>query len=331
MRKFLCISFMFCAYLLGAQEDLREDAAFFQAQGEVYSQWLERTGLNQYLKIHLVEVDSELVSIYLEPVEQPEVVFDVYARKAVWDTVSTVYFQEYGDQLGRSLLYKMLYLFELDEQQANVQFFNTYDQGVTAGYRYILAWYFDEQGEFQEYRSVGSTIATSNRAKDMQIHIDLSAAEDCSANGTISSTLAAEDVYSRILAYAQSRFGEATCSGRKPSLRVRENRDVLRFEADDLCRTVLYDETNSVLCRISSRLGFNCNSIEREQLHFIISYSPTESGFRLNCTIDGKYADTWGRPRRGDYKSMEENPEFAEYLTLFAEVFTEELRIFLEE
>ena len=328
-----CITLFLCCAIsfLIAQEDLRKDADFFQEQGEVYGQWLERMGLDAYLKVHLVEVDSELVSIYLEPVAPPDETMDVYVGREVWDTVSTVFQEQHGEQLGRRLLYKMLFLFELEDQQANVQFFNSYDLGTGVDFKYIKAWYFDEEGRFQEYHFEGDELANSNKAQNLQISVDLSQADDCSSDELVARSLTPREVYDRIIHYAEERFGQANCSGRNPRVRVFRREDDLRFEADDLCRTVLYDETNSVLCRISSRLGLNCNSIERERLHFEITYTPTSSGFRLNCIIDGKYADTWGRPRRGDYKSMEENPEFAEYLTLFAEVFTEELRAFLEE
>lgn len=326
MKSILLISgLLLCSCLLG-QTDLREDAAFFEEQGRVYQQWLERIGLAQYMEVHLVEVDSDLVSIYLRPGTE---YVELFAAKAMLEELRSSYEQEHSEPLGQRLLHKMLYLMELGDHQANVQFFNSYDSSVRQ-MLYSRAWFYNETGVFQDLLTEGSLIERG-KGEELDIEIDLSASGDCSATEKLAQGYSRREVYERIVAYAQKRFITKTCEDREPQLKIRRGGEILRFDAEDLCRTVLYDESNSVLCRISSRLGFSCNTIERERLHFIIKYQPTESGFVLECSIDGKYADTWGTPRRGDFKSMEENPEFAEYLTLFAELFTEELRTHLQE
>ena len=326
MKSLLCIAGLLISSCLYGQMDLRDDATFFQEQGQVYQQWLERIGLDQYLQVYLVEVDSDLVSIYLEPAVAYT---ELFAAKAMLEELRSSYASEHGEPLGQRLLHKMLYLMELDEDQANVQFFNSYESSVRE-MLYSRAWYYNETGVFQDLLTEGSLIQRG-KGEELDIAIDLSASDDCSAAEKLAQGYSRREVYERIIQYAQQRFTTTSCADRQPQIKIRRNGEILRFDAEDLCRTVLYDKSNSVLCRISSRLGFSCNTIERERLHFIIKYQPTESGFVLECSIDGKYADTWGTPQRGDFKSMEENPEVAEYLTLFAELFTEELRAQLQE
>lgn len=326
MKSLFFLSSLLVSSCLLGQMDLREDAVFFAEQGRVYQQWLERIGLAQYMEVYLVEVDSDLVSIYLEPAADYT---ELFAAKAMLEELRSSYEEEHDEPLGQRLLHKMLYLLELDEDQANVQFFNSYESSVRE-MLYSRAWFYNETGVFQDLLTEGSLIQRG-KGEELDIEIDLSASGDCSAAEKLAQGYSRREVYERIIRYAEQRFTTKTCNDRQPHIKIRRAGEILRFDAEDLCRTVLYDESNSVLCRISSRLGFSCNTIERERLHFIIKYQPTESGFLLECSIDGKYADTWGKPRRGDFKSMEENPEFAEYLTLFAELFTEELRAQLQE
>jgi hypothetical protein len=101
--------------------------------------------------------------------------------------------------------------------------------------------------------------------------------------------------------------------------------EVLRFEVTDLCKVVLVDETNPVICDwLVARLK-PCNWIKRELLTFTIVYEPRDYGFNLNVEIDGKVGSgIYERVRRGGYYSME--VDFDDYLERYADAFCIELK-----
>jgi hypothetical protein len=46
-------------------EDLTHDADFFQKQTAVYQRWLDNSGLGAYLSVYDIEVQKDMLSIYL--------------------------------------------------------------------------------------------------------------------------------------------------------------------------------------------------------------------------------------------------------------------------
>lgn len=132
-------------------------------------------------------------------------------------------------------------------------------------------------------------------------------------------------VYQNIYEYAQRRFEKEVCEEREPKVRLLENNEVLRFEVLDLCREVLTDEANPLLCRLLSNLGYDCNWVKRELLTFIVVHEETGDGFQLSIEIDGKYGSgLYEHVRRGGYLSME--IDFDDYLERYADTFKEDLK-----
>lgn len=307
------ISICWVSFSFG-QEDYTLDKAFFKAQEAVYQQWLEDAGLGEILKVQEVEVEPDLVSLYLA--------FhftDIDSMFNAWNQLKVEFDQRNDITLEQQLFYKFIHILDIPESDGNVQVFDKYTLE-----KYCLYWgiYFEEGEVKSEHEHLCNKFS-----KTFQIDpVDFSTAKKITAD-SIKNRLTRSKVFDEIFRFARQRFEQPACDDRIPLVRLRENKTVLRFEADDLCREVLLDETNHVLCRIANRLRFSCNTISRERLNFTFTYEPTEEGFQLSCEIDGKYASgSFGRkPKRGDYKNMEEGT-FKEYLELYADLFIQDLR-----
>lgn len=132
-------------------------------------------------------------------------------------------------------------------------------------------------------------------------------------------------VYEKIHSYAKQKYERKTCDQRNPKLRLLESEGVLRFEITDLCREVLTDEANPLLCKILRNFGYDCNWVKRELLIFTVIQRETPTGFQLHLEIDGKYGSGfYENVRRGGYLSME--IDFDDYLERYADQFKEEIR-----
>lgn len=307
-----CICWLCHAF---GQEDYTLDLAFFKAQEATYQQWLEDAGLGEVLKVQEVEVEPDLISLYLAFNYT-----DLDSIYNAWNQLKASFDQRHDISLEQQLFYKFTHIFDLPEDDGNVQLYDEYSLDKKICYYWGI--YF-ETGEviteFEDHCGKATKIFQVDTA-------DFSDTKKITAE-SIQNRLTQSKVFDEILRFARQRFEQPVCPDRNPLVRLRENKHLLRFEVDDLCKEVLHDESNHVLCRIATRLRFTCNTISRERLNFTITYEKINKGFQLTCEIDGKYAQgILGRkPRRADYKNMEEG-EFKEYLELYADLFVQDLR-----
>lgn len=220
---------------------------------------------------------------------------------------------------------------QIDQNQGNVQIFNTYDTRFNACF----------------YRGIhfkdGAVQVEINNCKPADRDIDFDPSDfshlksvailSYGKGASDSSTLSAKDlqrlfpkrqVLDTIFNYAQRRFRRATCEHRSPKVQLLESKKLLRFEVVDLCKIVLAEE-NPKVCRALQFFNYPCNWIKREKLIFTITYKETTEGFNIHCSIDGLYGSGYyDQVQRGGYKNME--LEFNEELEHFADIFKEEIR-----
>jgi len=323
--KRLVFSFLLTFPLLAiAQNDLSADLPFFRERANVYERWLEHAGLGKVLKVQTVDLLTEnavdTLSLYLSFYsENTDIVV------AAWEQLKRDFEARSPLTLEQQLFYKMTELMELEQERCYLQLYDTYDLAKTSCF--FVGVYFE-----------GDSVKVANNAckseiKDVFIPAnDLSGMKDPAESDLHGLDFdARRELFESILRFSRKRFkvgeaaGENDCNTR-PALRVREKEERLRFEADNLCRHVLYDETNNLVCRIYTRLlGRECSTIKRESLSFTFTLgeAPTAGLIKLTCEIDGKFSDNWFSTGRGAYESME--GEFDEYLELFADTFTVEL------
>ena len=311
-------------FVIIAQENLSADTTFFQDQAQVYQRWLKQSGLGDVLKVHTIELDTagvDTLALYLAfHTDDTDYIINA------WEQLKQDFESRSPLTLEQQLFYKMIQLMEIDERQGNVQLYDTYDLSETPCF-FVGVQYTDNEVEVVESickSEIRDVYIPANNLSELKDPIE-------STIRTVNLDTKRE-IFDSILRFARQRFKingqqeENECLV-KSALRVREKGQVLRFEADNLCRHVLYDESNSLLGTICERLPIcNWSSIKRERLYFIITVDDEASSntLKLTCEIDGKYSDSWFSNSRGSYKSME--GVFDEYFVLFADIFTVELQ-----
>lgn len=130
------------------------------------------------------------------------------------------------------------------------------------------------------------------------------------------------------MAFAAEKYATPKCEGRKPQVKRLPNEDYLRFQVSNLCREVLTDEQNPIVCRWLRTFGYDCNWIKRELLTFTVIYIPTDTGFQLNITLEGKVGSGYYEDiRRDGYMDME--VDFKSYLEEYADIIAQEIKDYL--
>lgn len=264
---------LFATTPLVAQEDLREQGDYLEAQGEVYQRWLESTGLGQALRVNDVRVGEDYVSIrLLVPFEEAEMAMSAYqALKDTFEAQSVLTLEEH-------LFYKALVILDVPQEMVNVSIRNSYTKRLpflrSIGFR---------DGEMKVKED-------SPKAKITDILLGVRPMEGEARPGVadFGAGYEKEEVFDCILSYVEERYLRRECFDKKPELTVLEKGNRLRFKIKGLCREVI-PEDNSLVGSILSRLGLGKNWYKRELLVFVISYVPTENGAQLVIILEGKF------------------------------------------
>ncbi|MDX1943595.1 MAG: hypothetical protein SFU99_23715 [Saprospiraceae bacterium] len=304
---------LLAATALHAQiEDLTKDSEFFEKQKIEYQRWLDHSGLGSTLKVHAIEVKPQQLSLYLAFPYQ-----DIDSIMVAWRTLKSAFEKERPLTLEQELFYKMVHLMEVRQSLANVQIYDTYD--LRKEPLFSRAIYFKNDSVNVDASNPKSKIREVNIKPD-----DFSDMRRMSVQ-SFNQKFNRKMVYDKIHTYAKQKYERKTCDQRNPQLRLLESDGILRFEIIDLCREVLTDEANPLLCKILRKVGYDCNWVKRELLTFTVIQRETSTGFQLSIEIDGKYGSGfYENVRRGGYLSME--IDFDDYLERYADQFKEEIR-----
>ena len=292
--------------------DLTTDALFFEQQKEAYQRWLDHSGLGQVLRVETIKVEPNELALYLSfPYN------DIDTIMVAWQKLKQTFDQTRPISLERQLFYKMVNLMEVRQTLANIQIYDTYD--LRKEPLFFRGIYFAEGNVKVE--------TSDPRSKIREVNIRPPSFEEMKKTSVeaFKQRYSRNNVYNSIYEYAKARYERTVCDNRDPKVRILENEEVLRFEVFDLCKEVLIDDSNPLLCRILQKLGHHCNWVKRELLVFTITYKSLEDGFRLHIEIDGKYGSGYyDQVRRGGYLSME--IDFDDYLERYADEFKERLK-----
>lgn len=302
--------------MLSAQlEDLTRDTAFFRQQKLEYQRWLDQTGMGKTLKVQALKVTSDDVSLYLgfHATELDEIV-------NAWDTLKVAYETQGGMTLEEQLFFRLVSFMGLRQEAASIQIYDTYDLSLDP--LFFRGIYYDEGQIRVDVNNPKSQI------RDIKInYTDVSGAKK-SSKAEFSRQYTRDYVFDRVMAFAVEKYGRPKCEGRNPKVKRLPNEDHLRFQVSDLCKEVLVDEQNPVVCRWLKTLGYNCTWIKRELLTFTVIYIPTESGFQLNITLEGKVGSGYYDDiRRDAYMDME--TDFKSYLEDYADQIALEIKDYL--
>lgn len=259
-----------------------------------------------------IQVKSQELSLYLAFPYQ-----DLDSIVIAWRDLKIAFEKTHPLILEQELFYKMAHMMEVRQSVANVQIYDTYD--LRKEPLFSRAIYFENDSVKVE----SSNPKSQTREVDIQID-DFSKMKKMS-KAEFQKKFDRESVYDSIVQYATKKYEQKKCEDRSPKLRILETGTTLRFEINDLCREVLTDEANPLLCQILQKFGYDCNWAKRELLTFTIVQRPIDNGFQLSIEIDGKYGSGfYEKVRRGGYMDME--IDFKAYLERYADEFKEEIK-----
>jgi hypothetical protein len=323
-------------------EDLSSDSEFFKKQAGIYQQWLDYAGFGKVLKVQTIEVSPQQLSLYLGFQYQ-----DIDTIEVAWKMLKANFERTGQVTLEQELFYKMVNLMAVGQSMASVQIYDTYD--LTKAQLFFRRISFKDGMVQVEESGYGTKIKKNFKVRDSAYHLEQptmlkesgrrSRIKELVLNPSNfknlkNSRIKVNDfkqkydrqaVFDKIVACSRGRLERTPCEQRNPKLQVLEKEQVLRFEVTDLCRVVLTDEANPLLCSVLNRIGYDCNWVKREMLIFRIEYQQTAAGFQLRIELDGKYGSgLYDNVRRGGYHSMD--IDFEDYLSRYADIFGEYLR-----
>lgn len=293
---------------LAAQDDLRTDSAFFHSQKEGYQRWLEFEGMGNVLRVQGLEVDSQRLDLYLAFTSE-----DTDTVAQLWRQLKLDFEVRNAVTLEQHLFYKMAQLMEVEEGQARIALYDTYDPGK--GYCFLRGIFF-EDGQVRVHSENCKSEIRDLIVERPELHNKSQVSET-----SFSSAVARREVFDKVYAYVLKRYGGRLCEGAPARVFLRERDQVLRFEVKDLCKEVITESRAPLVCQW---LPIDCKE-RREWLTFTITYLETPKGFKLTCTIDGKVGSGYfGSVGRGAFYDME--IDFEPYLKDYADSFKLELQ-----
>lgn len=309
---------MTCLFLLAAlpasaQEDLTSETDYFQQQAQVYQRWLDQNGVGRYMKVQELEVEPDRVTLFLGFYNE-----NIDSVAGVWDQLKEAHEASPGPDFEEALFFRMTSLMGLDQGQAIIEIYDTYD--LSREPLFFRGIYFDDnrvQIKKSDPRSEKSRYISIN-PKDIK-----TAAK--SGKIALEKDYSKEKVFEQIMAFAKQKYGKSPCDQRRPAIHLKPNEDYLRFEVSDLCREVIKEAENPVICRWLRKLGYDCDWTTRELLTFTFVYLPAKDGFTLHLVLDGKVGSGYyNNVKRSGYMDMDF--DFKEELEDYADLIAFEIK-----
>lgn len=301
---------------LAGQGDLREDADYFRQQADVYGRWLASSGLGQYLSVEDLVVEADEVNLFLNLGTT-----DIDRVVSRWEALERQTGGTDSHGLEQTLFYKARTIFRVPITALSVEVYDNYDQPNVNFQRTI-------------YYANGLRVEREKSLLKSKVRRIALAAKPVAEGGLTRAEFdrrySRERVFTCLRSFARARYERLTCERRKPTMEIigDDEGNVLQFEVIDLCREVLRDQQQHLVCGWLRRLGLDCNWAEREMLVYTVTYAPTAEGFTLELDIDGRvgsgFYDHVGR--RG-YRNIEE--DFDEEFTRYANRIRREFRDYL--
>lgn len=313
MNLKITLLFLLLPVSLSAQQDLTQDRAFFEEQAQAYDRWLDATGLGDLLSVREITVEPNALSLYLSfPVEEINYVF------VAWETLKTDFQANESLTLEQQLFYKALHYMQVDQEQLDVQLYDTYDVSKTP--LFFRGIYFSD----------GQVTVSEDNPKSVTREVKIPKPQlSYISNGTQvrpKQGMEKDFVFWKILQRARGYYEaeEKKVDGRVPVFKSLGQLDNLRFEVTDLTREVVTDGRRSTFCGLIQRLGYECNWSPREVLTYTISFEEKEGELVLQIEIDGRLGSgVYASARRRSYISLD--VEYYPQLEAYAEEMRERI------
>lgn len=305
------------SYPLWSQvENLVEDEAFFLQQKAEYQRWLNQAGLGKYLRVQDMRVESERVRLYLG--------FYTAATDtiwSIWEQIKAAHDAQGALKLEEYLLFRMCNTMSLRQQAAVIEIYDTYD--LSREPLFFRGIYYDG----------GRVRVVEQNPRGAQLrHIMVQPSDIKIGNRRgrldFSKQYTREYVFGQVLQFVQRKYAQSPCDQRKPEIHLKPHDEYLRFDVSDLCREVIKDAQNPTICRWLNLLGYSCNWTTRELLSFTFVYVPTQNGFSLHLTLEGRVGSGFYKDvKRRGYMDME--LDFKQELEEYADAIALEIKKYL--
>lgn len=299
---------------------LSKDTDFFRQQAVLYQRWLDQDGLGGTLHVQETEVRGDsLVILYLGFYSTNiDTVFGQWDRlKADYELAGT------GTSLEHTLFNKMTRFFGINPEQGQVRLFETYNLSVNPCFK-VRILFQNDSIKIIEGRCKDESRIIAIRASDLSI------ANKKNSTATFKKMNTKKAVFDRLIPFLQQRYTQQQCDLRWPKFDLQSSSEELHFVVNDLCKEVLYDESNPWWCEVLK--SWSCegckNCIKRERLDVHIYYEATAEGFRLKTDIAASYGSGWyDKPRDNGYHVLD--LDYPQYLKLYADKLSKEIFDFL--
>lgn len=321
IRALVIVLFIFhCGFLTAQTTDsLSKYADYFRQQTLSYQQWLDQSGLGQTLRVQEVEVrNDDLVILYLGFYSE-----NADSVIAQWNKLKEDYQAvDFSVTLEKELFNKMTWYLEVSPKQGEVRLFNTYNLDSIACFKTKIYFQNDSIKTFQGFcRNEIRTVTV--RAADLKI-----GGKKISTT-TFRKQFTKKTVFDSLVPYLRNRYVLQNCDMRQPAFQLHGASEELHFVVTDLCKEVLYDESNPWWCEILEPWCQGCkNCIKRERLDVHIYYEGTGDGFQLKLDVAASYGSGWyDKPRDNGYHNLE--LDYPQYLKQYADKLSKEIFDFL--
>ena len=217
----------------------------------------------------------------------------------------------------------MTWFFELGPEQSEVRLFNTYNLDSIACFK--LKIYFQNDS----IKIAEGLCRNEIRTFTVQA-VDLKNVGKKISTKSFKNRFSKKAVFSSLIPYLRNRYERQPCDLRQPSFRLYGSSEEIHFVVTDLCKEVLYDESNPWWCEVLKTWACDgCkNCIKRERLDVRIYYESTGDGFRLKLDVAASYGSGWyDKTRDNGYHNIEF--VYPEYLKAYADKLSEEIHSFL--
>lgn len=245
------------------------------SKGLIFEQHLNDIGIGKLLKVHQVEESTDKSVIYLSfPFKSQDTI------QVVWSLLRTAFAKENAISLEQHLFYKMVEILNVDQENASIQIYDTYD--ISEAPCFSEGIYFD----------LGEVKVDETRCKSAITEFKLDAKIDIPKIG-VSGSLSGlfpnrSSIIDNLDKFAVENFLDFTCNGRIDNLGKLENQEVLRFSLQNICIENL-KKTKPLLCELLSGEDYDCQSqVNKLILYFTISL-PRKSTSTILIDIAGKY------------------------------------------
>lgn len=297
-------------------ENLTEDESFFLQQKAGYQRWLDAAGLGRYLRVQDLRVEPERVRLYLGFYAA-----DADTIRGIWEQIKSAHDAQGGPKLEEYLLFRMCNMMSLRQQAAVIEVYDTYD--LSREPLFFRGIYYDG--------GLVRVVEQNPRGAQLRhIMVQPSDIKTGSRRGRVdfSKQYTREYVFGQVLQFMQRKYAQSPCDHRKPEIHLKPHEEYLRFDVSDLCREVIKDAQNPTICQWLRLMGYSCNWTTRELLSFTFVYVPTQNGFSLHLTLEGRVGSGFYKDvKRRGYMDME--LDFKQELEEYADAIALEIKKYL--